>query len=182
MGVVTGLVRIEKDLSLIGQPGLVPSGESSFLEAKRAARMPARPRRKNPTRCPTGPVTSHAALRSGRRSPPEIAASAHPGHAIVALAMAASLTTTKQDLDDSRVRVEVEVEPSAVEHEVEGAARSLAGDMKVPAFARARSRRPWSSSAWAVEAVLDEAVRRALPGWYGQAVQQEHIATVGDPR
>jgi trigger factor len=30
--------------------------------------------------------------------------------------------------------------------------------------------------------VLDEAVRRALPGWYGQAVQQEHIAVVGEPQ
>ncbi len=96
--------------------------------------------------------------------------------------MAASLTTTKQDLDDSRVRVEVEVEPSAVEHEVEGAARSLAGDMKVPGFRQGKVPPPVVIQRVGRQAVLDEAVRRALPGWYGQAVQQEHIAVVGEPQ
>jgi len=96
--------------------------------------------------------------------------------------MAASLTTTRQDLADSRVRVEVEVESSAVEHELEGAARVLAGDMKVPGFRQGKVPPPVVIQRIGREAVLDEAVRRALPGWYGQAVQQEHIAVVGEPQ
>jgi trigger factor len=32
------------------------------------------------------------------------------------------------------------------------------------------------------EAVLDEAVRRALPAWYEEALSEAHLATVGDPR
>src|SRR5205085_55458 len=32
------------------------------------------------------------------------------------------------------------------------------------------------------EAVLDEAVRRALPTWYEQALGEAHLNTVGDPR
>jgi trigger factor len=32
------------------------------------------------------------------------------------------------------------------------------------------------------EAVLDEAVRRALPDWYEEALSDAHLATVGDPR
>jgi trigger factor len=94
--------------------------------------------------------------------------------------MAASVTTTRQDLADSRVRVEVE--SSAVEHELEGAARALAGDMKVPGFREGKVPPPVVVQRRGRQAVLDEAVRRALPGWYGQAVQQEHIAVVGEPQ
>lgn len=96
--------------------------------------------------------------------------------------MAASLTTSRQDLADSRVRVEVEVEPSAVEQELEGAARALAGDMKVPGFRQGKVPPPVVVQRMGREAVLDEAVRRALPRWYGQAVRQEHIAVVGEPQ
>jgi len=96
--------------------------------------------------------------------------------------MAASLTTSKQDLADSRVRVEVEIEPSAVEQELEGAARALAGDMKVPGFRQGKVPPPVVIQRMGREAVLDEAVRRALPRWYGQAVRQEHIAVVGEPQ
>jgi trigger factor len=116
------------------------------------------------------------------RAPLEIAASAHRGHAIVAPAMAAILTTSKQDLADSRVRVDVEVEPSAVEHVLEAAARALAGDMKVPGFRQGKVPPPVVIQRIGRKAVLDEAVRRALPGWYGQAVQRENIPVVGEPQ
>jgi len=96
--------------------------------------------------------------------------------------MAATLTTTKQDLADSRVRVEVEVESSTVEHELEGAARALAGDMKVPGFRQGKVPPPVVIQRMGRQAVLDQAVRQALPVWYGQAVQQEHIAVVGEPK
>jgi trigger factor len=78
--------------------------------------------------------------------------------------------------------VRVEVEPSLVERELEGAARSLGGDMKVPGFRKGKVPAPMVIQRMGREAVLDEAVRRALPGWYGQAVQQEHLATVGEPK
>ena len=32
------------------------------------------------------------------------------------------------------------------------------------------------------EAVLDEAVRRALPAWYEEAIAEAGVATVGDPK
>ncbi len=95
--------------------------------------------------------------------------------------MAATLTTTTEELADSRVRVRVEVEPGVVERELDGAARSLAGDMKVPGFRQGKVPAPMVIQRMGREAVLDEAVRRALPGWYGQAIQQARIATVGDP-
>ncbi len=96
--------------------------------------------------------------------------------------MAATLTTSTEELADSRVRVRVEVEPDVVERELDGAARSLAGDMKVPGFRQGKVPAPMVIQRLGREAVLDEAVRRALPGWYGQAIQQARIATVGDPQ
>jgi len=96
--------------------------------------------------------------------------------------MAGAVTTTKHELRDSRVRVNVEVEPDAVERELEGAARQLAGDMKVPGFRKGKVPTPVAVQRMGRAAVLDEAVRRALPGWYGEAVRQESLATVGDPR
>jgi len=96
--------------------------------------------------------------------------------------MAATLTTSTEELADSRVRVRVEVEPGVVERELDGAARSLAGDMKVPGFRKGKVPAPMVLQRMGREAVLDEAVRRALPGWYGQAIQHARIATVGDPQ
>src|SRR5918997_4288339 len=96
--------------------------------------------------------------------------------------MAGAVTTTRRDLPDSRVRVDVEVEPAVVEREIEGAARALAGDMKVPGFRRGKVPPPVVLQRMGRAAVLDEAVRRALPGWYGQAIQQESLSVVGDPR
>jgi trigger factor len=96
--------------------------------------------------------------------------------------MSTAVTTTRQELPDSRVRVEVEVEPGAVERELAGAARALAGDMKVPGFRKGKVPAPVVLQRMGRAAVLDEAIRRALPGWYGEAVRQEALAVVGDPR
>jgi trigger factor len=95
--------------------------------------------------------------------------------------MTATVTTTTQELGDSRVRVDVEVEPKAVERELEGAARALGGDMKVPGFRKGKVPPPVVLQRMGREAVLDEAVRRSLPGWYGQAVLDAGIAVVGEP-
>jgi trigger factor len=96
--------------------------------------------------------------------------------------MSTAVTTTRQELPDSRVRVEVEVEPGAVERELSGPTRDLAGDMKVPGFRKGKVPAPVVLQRMGRAAVLDEAIRRALPGWYGEAVRQEALAVVGDPR
>jgi len=127
----------------------------------------------------TGEEPSEEAL--GPRARRDRGRFGHRRHAIVA-AVAGPVTTTKRDLPESRVRVEVEVEPDTVERELEGAARTLAGDLKVPGFRKGKAPAPVVLQRMGRAAVLDEAVRRALPGWYGQAIQQESLSVVGDPR
>ena len=95
--------------------------------------------------------------------------------------MAAALTTRTKELGDSRVRVEVEVSAQEIERELERAARSLGGEMKIPGFRQGKVPAPVVIQRIGREAVLDEAVRQALPSWYESAVHEAGIVTVGDP-
>jgi trigger factor len=96
--------------------------------------------------------------------------------------MATAVTTTRTDLGESRVRLDVEVEPSQVERELESAARELGRDLKLAGFRRGKVPPPVVIQRVGRDAVLDQAVRRALPGWYEQAVAEAGVHTVGDPR
>jgi trigger factor len=96
--------------------------------------------------------------------------------------MATSLTTSTKDLGDSRVRVDVEVAPEAVERELQSAAKALAGELKVPGFRKGKVPPQVVFQRVGREAVLDEAVRRALPAWYEEAIADAGIAAVGDPK
>jgi len=92
-----------------------------------------------------------------------------------------ALKTSTQELGDSRVRVEVQVGPDSVEREVATAAGEIGRDIKVPGFRQGKVPPQVVVQQVGREAVLDQAVRRALPVWYEEAVQEAGIATVGSP-
>lgn len=96
--------------------------------------------------------------------------------------MAAAVTTKTTELDGARVRLDVEVEPDTVERELQNAARELGRDMRLAGFRKGKVPPPVVIQRVGREAVLDEAVRRALPGWYEQALSDAGVATVGDPK
>ncbi|HEX6461534.1 MAG TPA: trigger factor [Thermoleophilaceae bacterium] len=96
--------------------------------------------------------------------------------------MPGSVTTTTTELPDSRVRVDVEVAPDAVEREVQSAAQALGRDLKISGFRKGHVPPQVVMQRVGREAVLDEAVRRALPTWYEEALSEAHLNTVGDPR
>src|SRR2546421_838533 len=96
--------------------------------------------------------------------------------------MPAQLTTATRELGDSRVRVDVEVPAEALERELGSAARALGRDLKIPGFRKGKVPPEVVIRRVGREAVLDEAVRRALPGWYEQAISEAGIAAVGDPQ
>ena len=95
--------------------------------------------------------------------------------------MGAVKTKTKE-LGDSRVRVDVEVAPDAVERELEDAATEIGREMKVPGFRAGKVPSQVVVQQVGREAVLDEAVRRGLPGWYEEAIQSAGITAVGNPK
>ena len=96
--------------------------------------------------------------------------------------MAAAVKTKTTELSDSRVRVEVEVPTEALERELNTAASQLGREMRVPGFRSGKVPPEVVLRQVGREAVLDEAVRRGLPGWYEEAVADAGIQTVGDPQ
>jgi trigger factor len=93
-----------------------------------------------------------------------------------------TLTTTVVELPESRVRVQVQVPPAAVEGQVERKARQLGRELKLPGFRRGKVPAPLVLQRIGREAVLEEAVRDALAGWYADAITASGIVPVGDPQ
>ena len=95
--------------------------------------------------------------------------------------MAADLKTTTTELEESRVRVDVEVEPSAVDRALADAAADLGRDLRIPGFRKGKVPPQVVLQRVGREAVLDEAVRKALPSWYEEAITDARVAAVGEP-
>src|SRR5918911_780666 len=115
---------------------------------------------------PAGARLAGAPLASRYRQPP----------------MPADLKTRTTELEDSRVRIDVEVPTELLERELQGAAGAIGREMRVPGFRKGKVPPQVVIQQVGREAVLDEAVRRALPGWYDQAVAEAGVNTVGDPK
>jgi trigger factor len=102
-------------------------------------------------------------------------------HGIVA-AVSAELKTTVAELGESRVRVQVEVPPDEVQERLEGKARQLGRELKLPGFRRGKVPAPLVIQRVGREAVLDQAVRDSLSRWYVEAIADAGLVTVGDPQ
>src|SRR3954466_3058446 len=96
--------------------------------------------------------------------------------------MATALKTSTSDLEDNKVRIEVEVPPEVVEQELNSAATELGREMRIPGFRKGKVAAPLVIRQLGREAVLDEAVHHALPGWYDRAVTEAKVAAVGAAR
>ena len=96
--------------------------------------------------------------------------------------MPSLLTTTVTELPESRVRVQVQVPPSEVEQRIEGKARELGRELKLPGFRRGKVPAPLVIQRIGREAVLEEAVRDTLGSWYVDALESTGIVPVGDPQ
>src|SRR3954463_6822003 len=94
--------------------------------------------------------------------------------------MATQVKTKTSDLGDSRVRVEVEVEPKAVDKALNDAATTLGRDLKIPGFRKGKVPPQVVLQRVGRDAVLDEAVRQALPDWYEEAIGDAGVTTVGE--
>ena len=93
----------------------------------------------------------------------------------------AEVNTTVTELPESRVRVEAEVPAAEVEKRVAQAARALARNIRVPGFSAGKAPPPVVIKRVGRAAVLDEAVRDSIGGWYAAAIDAARIAPVGEP-
>jgi len=95
--------------------------------------------------------------------------------------MPSAVKTTVTELPESRVRVEAQVPAEEVERRVQQAARELGRQMRIPGFRKGKVPPPVVIRRLGREAVLDEALRSALGGWYVDAIDQAGISPVGEP-
>jgi trigger factor len=93
-----------------------------------------------------------------------------------------AVETTVTELPDSRVRVQVQVAPAEVQGRLETKARQLGRELKLPGFRRGKVPTPLVIQRVGREAVLDQAVRESLSGWYAQAIETAGVVPVGDPQ
>jgi trigger factor len=91
------------------------------------------------------------------------------------------MQTTVSELPGSRVRVEVEVPAADVDRAAQRAARALAREMRMPGFRKGKAPPSLVIQRLGYGAVLEEAIREALPEWYERALLGSGIAPIGDP-
>jgi len=97
------------------------------------------------------------------------------------MAAATNVKTTLEELPESRVRVSAEVSAEEVKRRVNEAAGKLGRDLRMPGFRKGKVPAPVVIQRVGRDAVLDDAVRAALPQWYVQAIDESGIKPVGDP-
>jgi trigger factor len=95
--------------------------------------------------------------------------------------MAADVSTTVTELPESRVRVQAEVPAAEVEKRVAQAARQLGRNLRIPGFRTGKVPPPVIIQRVGRDAVLDEAVRESIAGWYSAAIDRAKIVPVGEP-
>jgi trigger factor len=89
--------------------------------------------------------------------------------------------TDVTELPDSRARVEVEVPADLVGRGLQRAARSLAKEMRLPGFRKGKAPPALVIQRLGFGAVLQEAIREALPEWYEAGLLSSGVSPVGDP-
>jgi len=109
------------------------------------------------------------------------ATSTTPRPVAIVTARMSRVTAEVTELPESRVRVRAEVAPDEVERQVQQTARRLGRDMRVPGFRKGKVPPPVIITRLGRDAVLDEAVRGALPNWYVDAIGAAGLVTVGAP-
>ena len=92
------------------------------------------------------------------------------------------MKTTVTELPESRVKIDVAVEPDVLAKRVDRAAKQLAGEMKMPGFRKGKVPAQLVIQRIGREAVVEQALRDALPEWYERALLDTGLATVGDPK
>ena len=95
--------------------------------------------------------------------------------------MPADVSTTVTELPESRVRVEAEVPAAEVEKRLAQAAKALGRNLRVPGFRTGKVPPPVIIQRVGRDAVLDEAVRESIAGWYSAAIDGANVVPVGEP-
>jgi trigger factor len=91
------------------------------------------------------------------------------------------MQTAVKELASSRAQVEVEIPAADVERATSRAARAMAKEMRMPGFRAGKAPASLVIQRLGFGAVLQEAIREALPEWYELALFDSGVSPIGDP-
>jgi trigger factor len=89
--------------------------------------------------------------------------------------------TSVERVDETTAKLSVTVEADRVRDAIETAARKLAGEVRVPGFRPGKVPRRVLETRLGKDVIVAEAVRDALPEFYGEAARTADLAVVGPP-
>lgn len=92
------------------------------------------------------------------------------------------MKTTLTELPESRVKIDVDVEAELFSKHIDRAAKTLAGELKMPGFRKGKVPAQLVIQRIGREAVVEQAIRDSLPEWYEQALFEAQISPIGDPK
>ncbi len=91
------------------------------------------------------------------------------------------MKTQVSELPDNRVRLEIEVPAHDVDHAFEHALHDLAGSVRVPGFRKGKAPAAMIARQIGREALVEEALRDHLTGWYSRAVAEVGVDPIDRP-
>jgi len=92
-----------------------------------------------------------------------------------------SVATTVTEEPGSRVKVQAEVAWTEVQVKMNQAAARMGRSLRVPGFRQGKVPAPMVIQRYGQEAVLDEAIRGSIGGWFTEALTAAAIHPVGEP-
>jgi trigger factor len=95
--------------------------------------------------------------------------------------MAPPVSTSVEPLEGNKVRLHVEIPAPEFEKAIDAAFRKLAGEVKIPGFRPGKAPRRLLEARFGPEVAREQALRDALPRYYAQAVEDEHLDAIAPP-
>ena len=89
------------------------------------------------------------------------------------------MTANVTKLEENKVRLDVEVPPDAVRKGVEAKVRELGRQVRVPGFRPGKAPRRVIENRLGRDYIMMEALQKALPSWYSEAVVETDLSLIG---
>jgi trigger factor len=91
------------------------------------------------------------------------------------------MNSTVEALEGNKVKVTVSVDESELESEIDAAFKRIAQEVNLPGFRRGKAPRKLLEARIGLAPAREEALREALPKYYGQAVSEHDVDVIAAP-
>src|SRR3990172_3082171 len=93
-----------------------------------------------------------------------------------------NLKVTAERIEDCQMILNVEIDPTSVERSMDKVYRRIVGKANIPGFRRGKAPRSMVERFFGRQAILEEALEELVPSAYGEAIQQENIEPIAEPK